>query len=117
MVLNYQLLKFQMGMPINSSLVLKDKLADVSLNASLVDNKDTSFYHNRIEYNLFETSLELNKLDLQRKKSQFLPTLSFVANGADQFQSNAIGQLYITNYISSYVGLNFEYTDLYRWPA
>jgi len=108
LVLNYELLKFQMGMPINTNLVLKEKLADIDLKTDLVENNDTTFYHNRIEYNLYETTLELNKLDLQRKKTQFFPTLSFVANAGDQFQNNSFSQLYSTNYISSYVGLNLN---------
>ncbi len=108
LVLNYQLLKFQIGMPVNEDLTLKDKLEDLNLAIDPSDNVDTAFYHNRIEYNLFSTNLELNKLDLKRKKSQFLPSLMFVANAGDQFQNNNIGQLYSNNYLSSYVGLNLN---------
>jgi len=108
LVLNYEMLKFQMGMPVNDEIILKDKLEDVGLNNNITDGGDTSFYHKRIEYNLFETNLELNRLDLQRKKTQYLPTLSAVFNAADLFQNNSISQLYSLNYPSSYVGLNLN---------
>ena len=58
--LNYQLLKFQMSMPIEKELTLKDKLEDIQLDASTADAvNDTTIYHNRIEYNLLETQKSL----------------------------------------------------------
>ena len=108
LVLNYELLKFQMGMPVNDELTLKDKLEDVNLNLNYVDNNDTSFYHRRIEYNLSETNLELNKLNWKLKKTQYLPTLSAVANAGDLLQNNSFNQLFSLNYPSSYIGLNLN---------
>jgi outer membrane protein len=109
LVLNYQLLKFQMGMSINANLVLVDKLEDIKLEDNLASNSiDTSFYHNRIEYGLTETNLKLNELDLQRKKSQFLPTLSAVGNSAITYQNNSFSQLYKTSYPATYIGINLN---------
>jgi outer membrane protein TolC len=108
LALNYQLLKFQMGMPVNNDLTLTDKLEDVKMDANPSDNSDTTFYHNRVEYNLYETNLKLNQLDLKRKKSQYLPTLSANANSSLQFQNNSFGQLYSTSYPSTYVGLTLN---------
>ncbi|MBD1387319.1 TolC family protein [Mucilaginibacter rigui] len=108
LVLNYQLLKFQMGMPIGNDLRLTDKLTDVMLdaNADAAVAADSSFYHRRIEYNLGETAVRLNQLDLKRKKAAYLPTLSFVAGTAATYQNNSFGQLFNTSYPSSYIGLN-----------
>lgn len=107
--LNYQFLKFQMGMPIENDLKLKEKLSDVSLDNSVSESvADTAFYHNRIEYGLTETSLKLNQLDLKRKKAQFLPSLSFAANTSVNFQENSLSKLYNTNYPSTYIGLNLS---------
>jgi len=65
-----------MGMPIENELTLKEKLEDVKLDASSADAvKDTTVYHNRIEYNLLETQKALNGYDLKSKKGQFFPNL------------------------------------------
>ena len=108
LVLNYQLLKFQMGMAVNDQLSLTDKLEDIKLDINASDQGDTSFYHNRIEYNLFETNLALNELDVKLKKSHYLPTFS--ANGSSSIvnQSNAFNQLFKADYPSTYIGLSLN---------
>jgi len=109
LVLNLQLLKFQMGMPIQANLILKSKLEDIDLNNDVAnDVSDTSFYHKRIEYDLAETSVKLNELDLQNKKSHYLPTLSAVGNTALTYQSNSFGQLFSTSYPATYIGLSLN---------
>jgi outer membrane protein len=109
LVLNYQLLKFQMGMPIEDKLQLTDKLTDVIFQANndVADlATDTSFYRRRVEYNLSETAVKLNQLDLKRKKAAYLPTLSAMMNSAVTYQSNSFGTLFNTSYPATYVGLN-----------
>jgi len=107
--LNAELLKFQMGMPIKDSVVLKDDLQSVHLDTALSAlPNDTGFYHNRIEYNLLETNVRLNELQVKQKKAALLPTLSFTASGADVFQTNTFSQIYNTAYPSSYVGLTLN---------
>jgi outer membrane protein TolC len=112
LILNIQMLKFQMGMPIETELTLKDKLEDVKLDEteteSMVAATDTTAYHKRVEYSLYETQLKLNKLDLQRQKSQFLPTLSAVANYTSSYQNNGFSTLYNSQFPSSYIGLNLK---------
>ncbi|WP_183573330.1 TolC family protein [Mucilaginibacter sp. X5P1] len=109
LVLNLQLLKFQMGMPIQANLILKSKLEDIDLNNDVAnDVSDTSFYHKRIEYDLAETSVKLNELDLQNKKSHYLPTLSAVGNTALTYQNNSFGQLFSTSYPATYIGLSLN---------
>lgn len=109
LVLNYELLKFQMGMPVNADLVLKDKLEDVKLMDDVAGlNLDTTFYRNRIEYGLTETQLRLNQLDLERKKSQYLPSLTAVGNTAVLYQNDIFRRLFSTTYPSSYIGLNLS---------
>jgi outer membrane protein len=110
LILNIQMLKFQMGMPIETQLTLKDKLEDVKLEETenILVATDTAAYHKRVEYSLYETQLKLNKLDLQRQKSQFLPTLSAVANYTSSYQNNAFSTLYNSQFPSSYIGLNLK---------
>jgi outer membrane protein len=107
LALNYQLLKFQMGMPIDKQLTLKDKLEDVQLDATGAEAaNDTTVYHQRIEYGLLETQKKLNEYDVKLKKGQFLPKLTANANYSPSYQNNNFGSLYGTNFPSSYVGLS-----------
>lgn len=111
LVLNYQVLKFQMGMPIESELVLKDKLEDINIDSSIADasvTSDTAFYHKRIEYNLSETNVKLNELDLKRRKSAFLPSLSLNGSTAITYQNNDFSKLYSASYPSTYFGLSLS---------
>ncbi|RYY33563.1 MAG: TolC family protein [Sphingobacteriaceae bacterium] len=107
--LNYQMLKFQMGMPIEDDLTLTDKLDNVNLaNAPLSNNTDTSFYRKRIEYQLFETNKKLNEFDLQEKKARFLPTLSAFGNVSTSYYENRLGGLFDKNYPFSFIGLTLN---------
>ncbi|MDP9081505.1 MAG: TolC family protein [Bacteroidota bacterium] len=107
--LNYQLLKFQMGMPVDKELLLKDKLEDIQLEASAAEAvNDTTVYRNRIEYNLLETQKILYGYDVKSKKGQFLPKLTANASYSAAYQSNSFGDLYKTNFPSAYIGLNLS---------
>lgn len=107
--LNYQLLKFQMGMPVDQQLLLKDRLENIQLEASAAEAvNDTTVYRNRIEYNLLETQKLLYGYDVKSKKGQFLPKLTANASYSAAFQSNSFGDLYKTNFPSAYVGLNLS---------
>lgn len=109
LALNYQVLKFQMGMPVDNKLVLLDKISNVQLeNTPEVAAQDTGAYHNRIEFNLVETQKKLYELDLKRIKSQFLPSLSAFANTSLSFQDNRFSNLYSQNYPSTYIGLRLN---------
>jgi outer membrane protein len=107
--LNYQLLKFQMGMAIENELLLKDKLADIKLDDNVADvGADTTFYKSRIEYGLLETQKTLNEYDVKRKKGQFLPKLTANANYTSSYQDNGFSNLYSMNFPSSYIGLTLN---------
>ncbi|MBK0379412.1 TolC family protein [Mucilaginibacter segetis] len=109
LALNYQLLKFQMGMPIEYNLTLKDGLSDVDLNEDVAATvADTSFYRNRIEYGLTETNLKLSEFDLKRQKAQFLPKLSANASLSESYQDNSFSNLYSNSFPSSYIGLTLN---------
>ncbi|QKJ29175.1 TolC family protein [Mucilaginibacter mali] len=109
LALGYAMLKFQMGMPIAEELNLTDKLGDVNLTQSVAETAvDTTFYRNRIEYNLLETNKRLNELDVKAKKADLLPTVSAAAGLATVFQENHTRYLYNHTYPNSYVGLNIN---------
>ena len=115
LALNYQVLKFQMGMPVESALSLKDKLEDIKLDDTADLAADTSFYHSRIEYSLSETNIALKKLDLKRQQSQYLPTLKFNASYTSSYQDNNFGNLYKMNFPSSYIGLSLNIPIFNGW--
>jgi outer membrane protein len=108
LVLSYQMLKFQMGMPINTELTLTDKLEDVQLADSQGATSDTTFYHNRIEYNLLETQKKLNELDVANKKAASYPTLVLNGSYNSSYQDNSLSNLYKTNFPSSFFGLTLN---------
>ncbi len=110
LTLGVQLLKFQIGMPVNDILTVKDKIADIKLdNAELsVAESDSSAYKNRIEYSLLETSKKLIELDLKRYKSQYLPSLSAFGTSTLQYQSNNFSQLYDRKFPNTLVGLQLN---------
>ncbi len=109
LALGYQMLKFQMGMPIYQEIVLTDKLESINLDQQIGQNAvDTTFYRNRIEYNLLQTNIKLNQLDVKSKKAEFLPSLSANAGFADVFQENKFGFLYDHVYPDSYIGLSLN---------
>ena len=114
--INYELLKFQMGMPVEAVLELKDKLENIQLDASTVDPAhDTTVYRNRIEYNLLETQEKLNEYDVKSKKGQFLPKLTANANYSPSYQNNSFGNLYSEIFPSSYIGLSLTVPIFTGW--
>lgn len=71
--LGVYLLKYQMGMDINASLTLTDKLEDVKFDITEKVSAEKFDYTKRVEYSLFETQRDLAQLDLKRNKFSFLP--------------------------------------------
>ncbi|MBK5284614.1 MAG: TolC family protein, partial [Bacteroidia bacterium] len=73
------LLKFQMGMDIYANLALTDSLNDEQLkNISVSAEKPD--VTKRIEYSLLQTQQHLQKLDLKRNRSLYLPSLALYGN-------------------------------------
>ena len=107
LALNVNLLKFQMGMTVNSQLTLTDSITSLQADQTLLA-RDSSAYRNRIEYSLLETQKKLNEFDLKRYKSQFLPSLSAFGNTSQSFQSNNFSQLFNTNFPSTIIGLRLS---------
>ena len=108
LVLSYQMLKFQMGMPINAELMLTDKLEDIQLADKDDATSDTTFYHKRIEYALLETQKKLNELDVANKKAASYPSLVLNGNYTSSYQNNSFGNLFSTSFPSSYFGLTLN---------
>ncbi|NEU09400.1 TolC family protein [Flavihumibacter sp. R14] len=103
--LTVDLLKFQMGMPIETPLALKDKLSDLESFAKIAMVTDTTAYQSRIEYSLLQTQKRVNEYDLKRYKSLLLPSLSGFVNASNNYQSNTFSPIFDVNYPVTIIGL------------
>jgi len=70
--LNYYLLKFQMGMPVNASLTLLGNIPS-EFQAPVIE---TAEYDKRIEYAILKTNRDLDMINVRLNKSGYLPKLS-----------------------------------------
>lgn len=74
-----ELLKFQMGMPVEQKLEIAEKLTDLEFNFE--DELEMNYsYQRRIEYSQLETSRQLTELEMKNNKSQYLPNIDFIAS-------------------------------------
>lgn len=103
--LNVNLLKFQMGMPVQTKLKLSDNISSLQSLEETAVAADTTAYRNRIEYSLLETQRRVNELNVKRFKSTLLPTLSAFANASQSYQSNSFSQLFDTSFPTTILGL------------
>ena len=96
-----QLLKLNMGMPVDESIELTDNLE--SLYQTIVEENTKNFDpKNRVEYKLLQSQLTLNNLDKKRYESSKYPNLVLFANYAQNNYSDKID--YGTWYANSFWG-------------
>lgn len=105
--LNVNLLKFQMGMNIQSKLKLKDSIASLQVEES-IDLNDSTSYQNRIEYSLLQTQKKINELDVKRYKSLFLPSLVAFGSSLQSLQSQKFSTLFDRSFPTTVVGLRLS---------
>jgi len=83
----YNLLKIQLGIPLDRPVQLKQSLESVVSNTNLDKTVSEDFsVQNTIGYQLADTQVKLEELDLKRQKANFLPNLSAFYN----FNENAM---------------------------
>ncbi|MES2701746.1 MAG: TolC family protein [Bacteroidota bacterium] len=85
-----QVLKFQIGMDINTPIVLTDTNVDKGMGEAALLLAEPKDYDRLPEYNALKTALRLNEFNLRRYKLAALPTLSGfwsygVNTGSDEF--------------------------------
>lgn len=107
LALNLNLLKFQMGLTVNSTITLKDKITSIKTEDSQILN-DGTVYQKRIEYSLLQTQKKLNELDEKRYKSAFLPSLAAFGSYSRSFQGDNFSTLYDQSFPTSLVGLKLS---------
>lgn len=72
--LSENLLKFQMGYPMQQQIITKDDLASINLQEITVPSEAVN-YNSRIEYSILQTQRDLARLDLQNNRAAYLPKL------------------------------------------
>ncbi len=86
---SYNLLKFQMGLPMSTQLTLSDNLSSIQFQVLDPEFKNGFTYNDRIEYTKLGVNHSLVELDIKNTRSQYLPTLDFYGNyGASYGTSN-----------------------------
>jgi len=73
------LLKFQIGLPIEQEIEITERLSDLNLSTDDILELETSFSR-RIEYSVLQTNMELQQLDMKNNKVQYLPQIDLVAS-------------------------------------
>ena len=68
------LLKFQIGMPVEYSISIADKLTDIKFNLEEELNMQSDHLA-RIEHSILQTNTQLTELDMRNNKSQYLPSI------------------------------------------
>ncbi|MGJ3234677.1 TolC family protein [Marivirga sp.] len=74
--LSMDMLKFQMGMPLNTELELSGDISNLTLEADEYINKTENFdFRERVEFSVLQTNQDLANLDLRNNKATHLPKL------------------------------------------
>ena len=86
-------LKFQMGLPLNDEIILKDNLTELKaeIQTTIAEQFDAK---NRIEYKMFETGIKLNEYDMRQRRVQYFPSLYGFLNYGWNSQSQQGGDLF-----------------------
>ena len=85
-------LKFQMGMPLGATIILREKLAD--LQAQAVPDQSKFDPQNRIEYQLLSTAVILKGYDMEAKRSGYYPSLAGFLSYNGNVQTQAFGDMF-----------------------
>ncbi len=72
-------LKYLMGMPVQSTLILTDSLTEEEIKNNVIDEGEFDF-NNRKEFQLLKTQEVLNEFNVKRYKYTYIPTLQLNAN-------------------------------------
>lgn len=92
-------LKFQMGLPLENTIILKDKLDD--LKAGLHVEEEQKFdVKNRVEYELLSTAVILKGYDVSQKRSGYYPSLGGFLNYSWNAQTEKFGEIFKTETVN-----------------
>lgn len=90
-VLAYRLLKFQMGIELNHNIILTDNLEEILTQINIEDSSPYAAFslENNVNYQLLESQVKLQELNLKLNKSEYLPTIAGFYMHQENFNENA----------------------------
>jgi len=103
----YDYLKMLLGMNTKESLSLSFANQTLEQNI-LLDTTEILNFANRVEFKQTQTLKDIQKLNTQYQKWNFLPKLGAYANYALNYRNDSFGKLYNDNIPSSVVGLSLS---------
>lgn len=103
----YNVLKFQMGYPMDENIVAADKIEDLFVPATAEELGETIDFQKRPEYQVLNIGRELSELNIELNKSRYLPSLGAFANYQQSLQGNNLfnNSTWIPSFI---IGLNLN---------
>jgi len=102
-----QMLKYQIGMDINTPIVLTDTALEERRQTTLTLLDEQENYDRVPEYKVLQTSLTLNEFSEKRYKMTALPSINAFWSQGSNYGSNRFGDMFIFNryYANSTIGL------------
>lgn len=91
--ISQQILKLQMGMPMDYELALTETLTELNPEAEIQELL-TAEASGRVEMNQLETNIELAKLDLKNNLVQYMPTIDLNGNIRRSGAGNELNRVY-----------------------
>lgn len=91
LITSLNLLKFQMGMPLDTRLTLNGNLTDATLTS--VEETSPDAFKDRPEYNVLQTNKDLIGLNIKNFKSQYIPNIYANFNYGWTAGTNSFGDL------------------------
>lgn len=106
--IGYLGLKTLMGMPVNDTLILTDKLTDEQVQEDF--SNDTAYQHSdRKEFQYLSLAKKLNEFNIKRYQLSYVPTLSVVGSYSKNAQRNQFDMFKTGEwYTTSYLGFNLS---------
>lgn len=86
-------LKFQMGLPLNDEILLKDDINTLKATIGLNENSKLDISQ-RAEYNLLQTAIRVKGYDVAQRRSGYFPSLFAFLNYGWQAQANKFGDFF-----------------------
>jgi outer membrane protein TolC len=104
----YAFMKEQMGYPSSADLVLEFDTTKMQSEAFL-DTTQNLNYENRIEFQLLQSQIQLQKANLSYYDLSFVPSLTAFGNYTYFYQNDNLSKLYNQNYPYSNIGLQLSF--------
>lgn len=104
----YDYLKSLLGMNPNNGLTLSFENQNMESNV-LMDTTEVLSYANRVEIKQLQTLKDIQKLNTQYQKWQFLPRLGAFANYGLNYRNNSFADMYGDNFPQSSIGLSLSF--------